>query len=44
MKQSKVNAYDTNWEYDKMKRQERKKAKELREQRKGKRTQWEAAE
>lgn len=44
MRQSKANAYDTNWEYEEMKKQERKKTKKLREQRKSKRSQWEEVE
>ena len=44
MKQSKVNAYDTNWEYEVSKKKERKETKKLREQRKSKRSQWELVE
>lgn len=44
MRQSKANAYDTNWEYEENKKKERKETKELRCKRKSKRTQWEAAE
>lgn len=44
MLQSKAKQFNTDWEYEQTKRQERKKSKGLREKRKGKRGQWELAE
>ena len=44
MRYSQAKQFNTDWEYEEMKKQERKKTKKLREQRKSKRTQWEEAE
>lgn len=44
MLQSKAKQFNTDWEYEDIKRQERKQAKKLRKLRKNKRTQWEAVE
>lgn len=44
MLQSKAKSFESDWEYEDIKRQERKQAKKLREQRKNKRSQWEAVE
>lgn len=44
MRNSRAKQFNTDWEYEEMKKQERKKTKKLREQRKSKRTQWEEVE
>lgn len=44
MRNSRAKQFNTDWEYEEMKKQERKKTKKLREQRKSKRAQWEEVE
>ena len=44
MLQSKAKQFNTDWEYEQTKKEERKQTKKLREKRKGKRSQWELAE
>lgn len=44
MRYGQAKQFNTNWEYEEGKKKERKKTKELRKQRKSKRTQWEAVE
>jgi len=41
MRQIKANAYVTDWEYDQLKKQQKKEIKKFREQRKNKRNAWE---
>lgn len=44
MRNIRAKQFNTDWEYEEIKKQERKKTKKLREQRKSKRSQWELAE
>lgn len=44
MRYGQAKQFNTDWEYEEMKREERKKTKKLREQRKSKRKQWEEVE
>lgn len=44
MRYSRAKQFNTDWEYEEAKRQERKQTKKMREQRKSKRSQWELAE
>lgn len=44
MRISRAKQFNTDWEYEEGKKEERKKTKELREKRKSRRSQWEAVE
>ena len=44
MLQSKAKQFNTDWEYEQMKRQERKQTKKVRQQRRNRRSLWEASE